>query len=75
MKELVLLGVCEKTWEMHCLDFWDCNVVEPDSLNSLSCHTRTSVKFSHAMCNQQTNPAALGFWFPSWMELNVASTR
>ncbi|KAF4789206.1 hypothetical protein TURU_154728 [Turdus rufiventris] len=36
---------------------------------------RTSVKCSHAMYNQQTNPAVLGFWFLSWMELSVGSTR
>lgn len=57
MKELAFLGVWEKTWDVPCLDFWDC-VVEPDSLNSLiflshqdickvlSCHVQPADKSS-----------------------------
>ncbi|KAJ7395915.1 hypothetical protein BTVI_149977 [Pitangus sulphuratus] len=36
---------------------------------------RTYVKFSHAMYNQQTSPAVLGFWFLSWTERSVGSIR
>lgn len=55
MKELALLGVCEKTWDMHYLDFWGCCVVEPDSLiflshqdicKVLSCHVQPADKSS-----------------------------
>lgn len=58
MKELALLGIYEKTWDMLYLDFWGCCVVEPEPLNSLiflshqdickilSCHVQPADKSS-----------------------------